>query len=216
MPSFRPATVLLLSALCVCQDLPPGIVLPVMLDSRINARKDDCGKQLRGKIMQAVPLPFGGNIEKGSVISGHILSVTRPRSSGSRIAVEFDSIQSGKRAIAVRVALLALASTGRTWLDGSSTLVRLTPNPAAGCPRGAGYEREQATWIFSGAACGTYQLGRLRIASPGTNPPIGEIRLASTGNIDIHGRSAWLLITIPDAEGERSKLNQGDNPALIP
>lgn len=192
-----------MSALCVCQDVPPGIVLPVMLDSPINAGKDDSGKELRGKIMQSVPLPSGGKIEKGAAISGRVLSVTRRRSSGSQVAVEFDAVRSGRRAISVRVALLALASTGRTWLDGSSTLVKLTPNPAAGCPGGTGYEREQATWIFSGAACGTYQLGKLRIVSSGVNPPIGEIRLASTRNVDVHRRSAWLLITIPDAEGER-------------
>ena len=156
-----------MSSLCVCQDLPPGIVLPMMLDSPINAGKDDSGKELRGKIMQSVPLPSGEKIEKGAAISGRVLSVTRPRSSGSQVAVEFDSVQSGRRAISVRVALLALASTGRTWLEGSSTLVKLTPNPAAGCTGGTGYEREQATWIFSGTACGTYQLGKLRIAVRG-------------------------------------------------
>ena len=84
-------------------------------------------------------------------------------------------------------------SVGR-WVGGSSVLAMLTPNPKAGCSGGPGYEREQALWIFSSAACGAYGLRYLRIASSGVMPPLGEIVLTSSRNVNIRGGSGWLLI----------------------
>src|SRR5215472_6702525 len=55
-----------------------------------------------------------------------------------------------------------------TWVEGSSVLMKLTPNRDAGCPGdGPGYDREQAVWIFSSAACGVYGVTNLEIASSG-------------------------------------------------
>lgn len=82
-----------------------------------------------------------------------------------------------------------------TWLEGSSVLMKLTPNPAAGCPGGGpGYDRQQAVWVFSSAACGTYGFSDLKIAKSGTTPPLGEIGLKSGKNIVVRGGSGWLLI----------------------
>ena len=83
-----------------------------------------------------------------------------------------------------------------TWLQGSSVLMKLTPNPEAGCIGGAGYEREQAVWIFSSAACGAHDLSNVKIASSGAIPPLGEIALTSTHNVAIRGGSGWLLIVV--------------------
>jgi len=57
-----------------------------------------------------------------------------------------------------------------------------------------GYDREQSVWIFSSAACGTYGLPNVRIASSGLVAPVGEISLTSSRNVDIRGGSGWLLI----------------------
>ena len=84
-------------------------------------------------------------------------------------------------------------SVGR-WVGGSSVVAMPTPNPRAGCSGGPGYEREQALWIFSSAACGAYGLQYLRIASSGVMPPLGEIDLTSSRNVNIRGGSGWLLI----------------------
>jgi hypothetical protein len=81
-----------------------------------------------------------------------------------------------------------------TWVEGSSVLVRLTPNPDAGCPSGPGYDREQAVWIFSSAACGIYGSNHLKIASSGTTPPLGRIVLKSSRTLELRGGSGWLLI----------------------
>jgi hypothetical protein len=85
-----------------------------------------------------------------------------------------------------------------TWLQGSSVLMKLTPNPEAGCSSGPGYGREQAVWIFSSAACGTYDLSNVKIASSGEIPPLGEIALTSAHNVAIHGGSGWLLIVVAE------------------
>jgi hypothetical protein len=84
-------------------------------------------------------------------------------------------------------------SVGR-WVGGSSVVATPTPNPKAGCSGGPGYEREQALWIFSSTACGAYGLRYLRIASSGVMPPLGEIDLTSSRNVNIRGGSGWLLI----------------------
>jgi hypothetical protein len=84
-----------------------------------------------------------------------------------------------------------------TWVGGSSVLIKLTPNPKAGCGEGPGYDREQAVWIFSSAACGAYGL-KVKIASAGTTPPLGEILITSRRNLDIGDGSAWLLTVVAE------------------
>ncbi|HVP52988.1 MAG TPA: hypothetical protein VMT05_12800 [Terriglobales bacterium] len=236
---IRLATGLLLAAISTRAGLPVGTVVPVMLRSSLNAKKDGAGKKVEGEVMQEVPLSSGGKISRRSRITGQVVSVTRPGSSGSSIVLKFDAIQDNGQTIPLTAALLAVASftsvadaqspidatsnvehesawvtrqvggdvvnrgrgkvgtrlgvVGR-WLEGSSVLAQLTPNPDAGCPSGPGYDREQAVWVFSSSACGTYGLGDLKIASSGSTPPLGNIVLTSSQNVEIRGGSGWLLI----------------------
>ena len=88
------------------------------------------------------------------------------------------------------------------WVGGTSVVMKLTPNAEAGCRDGPGYDREQAVWIFSSAACGTYGLRNVRIASSGIGSPIGEISLTSNRNIDIRGGSGWLLVGVAESTEE--------------
>jgi hypothetical protein len=83
-----------------------------------------------------------------------------------------------------------------TWAGGNSVLIRLTPNPNSGCSGGPGYDREQAVWIFSSAACGTYGLSDMTIARSGGIAPPGDIVLTSSRNVAIRGGSGWLLIVL--------------------
>ena len=85
-----------------------------------------------------------------------------------------------------------------TWLEGSSVLIKLTPNPPSGCPGGPGYDREQAVWVFSSAACGTYGLDGLKISDSRDSTP-GEITLTSPRNVLVGGGSGWLLITVAES-----------------
>lgn len=90
-----------------------------------------------------------------------------------------------------------MSGTGEVgrWLEGTSVMIKLTPNAEAGCPSGPGYDREQAVWVFSSAACGAYDLKDVKIANSGMTKPLGEIVLTSSRDIAIHGGSGWLLIT---------------------
>jgi hypothetical protein len=233
--------VLLLSAIAIGQEIPAGTVIPIMLNTGLNAGKESAGKQIEGKVMQDVPTPLGFTINRGSRITGHVVSAGMSDASGSSIVLKFESIQDRGRTIPLTAAVLAVASmqsvaqaqapinsnpdmqpasqwvtrqvggdvvnrgqtkvgtpsgsTG-TWLEGSSVLIKLTPNADAGCPGGHGYDRPQAVWIFSSAACGAYDLGNARIASSGATPPLGNVSITSDRNVQIRGGSGWLLITI--------------------
>ena len=83
-----------------------------------------------------------------------------------------------------------------TWLEGTSVLMRLTPNPDAGCPDFPGYKAVQAVWIFSSAACGTYGFDDVVVTSSGAESPVGEISLGSSENVNVRGGSGWLLMTV--------------------
>ena len=78
-------------------------------------------------------------------------------------------------------------------------MIKLTPNPAAGCPSGPGYDREQAVWIFSSAACGTYGMNDVKVAGSGGTPPLGEIVLTSNRSVGIRGGSGWMLIVVAES-----------------
>ena len=105
------AAVLCSATMLAAQELPAGTVLPVMLNSTLNAKKDKPGEKLEGKIMQDVPLPSGGQIKSGSHVVGHVVAVSQPGVAGSRLAVTFDQIQDHGQVIHVSVNLRALAST---------------------------------------------------------------------------------------------------------
>jgi hypothetical protein len=225
------------------REIPVGTVIPVMLGSGLDAAKDEPGKKVEGRVMQKVPLPAGEAISQRSRIIGHVVKVTKPGSSGSSLAMKFDSLQEEGHTTPLTTGLLAVASaasvadaqvpvsvnsdmvpasqwvtrqvggdvvrrgwgkvasrTGEvgTWLEGSSVLIKLTPNPSAGCPNGPGYDREQAVWIFSSAACGTYGLNDVKVGGSGGTPPLGDIVLTSTRNVDLRGGSGWLLIVVAE------------------
>jgi hypothetical protein len=89
-------------------------------------------------------------------------------------------------------------------LEGNGVMIKLNPNPEAGCPGGLGYDREQAVWVFSSAACGAYGLSDVKIASSGANLPLGEIVLASARKIAMRGGSGWLLMVVAEPKDTKS------------
>ena len=77
---------------------------------------------------------------------------------------------------------------------------KLLPAPKLGCPAiHAESEREQALWVFSPWACGTYGFENLNIEHHGSTPPVGTIELSSSRPIRVRGGSGWLLrvVTTP-------------------
>jgi hypothetical protein len=68
------------------------------------------------------------------------------------------------------------------------------------CP--AGNDRKQALWVFATTACGAYGFTDLHIASPGWDAPIGQIVLASKGDVRVFSGSGLLLVTLPPVSPE--------------
>ena len=233
------ALTILLLPVIPATEAPAGTVIPVMLSSGLNSSKDAVGKKIEGKVMQDVPLPSGAKIKRETRVSGHILSVTKPGPSGSKLVLKFDSIEHEGQDVPLSAGLLAVASmamvsdaqnpisgnpdrdpvtqwvtrqvggdvvyrgrgivlskqgvTGK-WMEGTSVVIKLMPNPKAGCSDGAGYDHEQAVWIFSSAACGAYGLPGVKISDAGTGTTASQITLESDRKIDIRGGSGWLLL----------------------
>ena len=98
------------SSIAAAQVLPPGTVVPVMLDSPLNATKGQSDKKIEGRVMQDVLVVGMDRIRERSRITGHIVSATKPGKSGSTLVVKFDVIQDRGRRISITAALLAFAS----------------------------------------------------------------------------------------------------------
>lgn len=102
---------LLCSAIILAaQDLPPGIALPVMLSSTLDAKKDKPGETIEGKTMQEALLPSGDTIKRGSRVTGHIVAVSKSGSAGSRVTLQFDRLENDGRTLPLSVSLRAVAS----------------------------------------------------------------------------------------------------------
>jgi len=101
---------LFFSSIAAAQVLPLGTVVPVMLDSPLNASKSQSDKKIEGRVMQDVLVVGMDRIRERSRITGHIVSATKLGNSGSNLAVKFDVIQDRGRRISITAALLAFAS----------------------------------------------------------------------------------------------------------
>ncbi len=108
------------------QGLPAGTALPIMLSTTLNAKNDKPGQQIKGELMQEVPLPSGSVIKKGSRVTGRIVSVQRP----SRITVQFSQLEDEHQTIPLNVALRAMAASENVFQAG-------TPIDAASTDEGA-------------------------------------------------------------------------------
>ena len=103
--------VVLVSPAVMGQTIPAGTVLPVELNSSLNAGKDKPGNRITGTIKQDVPLPDGARIPQGSRIIGHVISAASATAgSPSRLSLRFDQVEVKGQQISVVTHLRALAS----------------------------------------------------------------------------------------------------------
>ncbi len=109
----------LLLAVCTlaaAQQIPAGTVLPVMLNSTLDARRVKPGEPISGKIMQDVPLPDGSKISSGSKILGRVVSASAATSnSPSRVTFSFDRLKVGAKEIPITAHVRALASPNQVF-----------------------------------------------------------------------------------------------------
>jgi hypothetical protein len=91
--------------------IPAGTILPVRLGS-LSSEKSKKGEVIKARIMQDVPLGNGSKLRAGSSILGRVIDVTSAASGNkAELAIEFDSVLSGKERIPVVTHLRAIAST---------------------------------------------------------------------------------------------------------
>jgi hypothetical protein len=105
------SSLLLLASVSIAQEIPAGTVIPVMLQTTLDAKKAKVGRKIEARVMQDVPLSSGVRIQAGVNLVGHVVEVTRPSAtSGSRIAISFDSLIIGGAVVPVTTSLRSLAS----------------------------------------------------------------------------------------------------------
>jgi len=89
-----------------------------------------------------------------------------------------------------------------TW---SGTGVWGKLQPAGDCPASDSNGVEQALWIFSTTACGTYGLEDVKLTHAGGSAPVGQVTLESAKDVEIRGGSGWLLLANGASAGASSK-----------
>jgi hypothetical protein len=115
MVVMKLAVLLCLSTLAVAQQIPPGTVVPIVLDTALDASKTKSDKKIEGRVMQDVPFSAKETIKERSRIRGHIVNVVKPGPAGSSITVRFDVISDRGRTIPITAALLAIASDAAVY-----------------------------------------------------------------------------------------------------
>jgi hypothetical protein len=120
MFATRLAVLVLLSATALtAQTIPPGTALPVMVNTGLNAKGVKPNQKIEGKLMQEVNLPDGAKLKSGAHVTGHVVSVSRPKGSGSRIVLQFDQLQDEHLSIPLHVSLRAIASSENVFQAGT-------------------------------------------------------------------------------------------------
>ena len=123
---------------------------------------------------------------------------------GSTVS-DWNTVQVGGQAV-YRGAGIVMSGPEIVGRASDTGLVTAMPAPAKGSPcsrETAANQREQAFWVFSSNACGTYGFDDLTIEHAGRSRPIGQIALASRGNLDVRGGSGWLLTVVAFGEMPR-------------
>jgi hypothetical protein len=117
--SLRTVLSMLLLMWTVCaiaQQVPPGTVLPIMLSSTLDARHDQPGKRVSGKLMQDVRLPDGQTIPRGAKVVGHIVSAQSASAGApSQLTLKLDEVEFKGKRIPITSHLRALASMNEVY-----------------------------------------------------------------------------------------------------
>jgi hypothetical protein len=97
------------------QALPPGTLLPLILNTTINSDKSKPGEKLSAKLKQDVPLDTG-DIKAGSEVFGRIVSVKRGAAGApAAVVMVFDRIRIGGQEYPITTKLRALASMSAVY-----------------------------------------------------------------------------------------------------
>ena len=102
---------ILLWATQLLAQLPPGTLLPVLLNDSLDSDKSKPGETISARLKQDVPLPDAGRIKAGANVLGHVVSAKRSKGNlPADVVVTFDGLRSEGREIPIVTNLRALAS----------------------------------------------------------------------------------------------------------
>ncbi|HTX41429.1 MAG TPA: hypothetical protein VMD25_06345 [Acidobacteriaceae bacterium] len=102
MKRFWVVFLLLPIALAAQNLIPPGTILPLRLDTGINAHKLRAGEEIRATVMQTIP---GTPVRRGTKVLGLVIHVAP-----AQVILRFDTVVWHRRQIPIRTNLRALAS----------------------------------------------------------------------------------------------------------
>ncbi len=93
------------------ESIPPGTILPLRLNSKLNSKKAKPGQAVSASVMQDVPLPNASRIRAGAKVTGHVVDV-KPASatSAAAISLRFDTLVASKLRTPLVTNLRAMAS----------------------------------------------------------------------------------------------------------
>jgi hypothetical protein len=100
------------------QSLPPSTAVPVSFVHSVDAKKAKIGDTVTAKTMQAIMLPGGASIDKGTVVIGHVVAVQPfhfdpapyAHQSPSLLSIHFDKLQKGDSVTPISLSVRAIAS----------------------------------------------------------------------------------------------------------
>lgn len=103
----------------MASSLPPSTALPVRFIHSVDTKSARPGDAVTAKTLQVVLLPGGGNLPKGTLLLGHVVSASPfqfdatpyAHQQPSRLAIHFDRVLNGTQALPVTVSVRALANT---------------------------------------------------------------------------------------------------------
>ena len=171
--------------------IPSGTILPVVLRTSVSFGKCKAGQILRGKLAQDVPLTNGSKIRKGSVVEGHIVSVTRnPNGTGPQVTMQFDKVYVAGQWVPVITNLRAIAG--------------FMAIQAAQTPEEAPNEGTPYNWLPTTQIGGdsVYGLGGKVMSADDTSKVIGK----SVGD--------GVLVPVSAKEGTKCRGDMNDNDSL--
>jgi hypothetical protein len=101
------------------QVLPQSTAIPVRFEHSTDTKKAKVGDVVTAKTIQAVALPGGKSIAKGTLLVGHVVALDAfhfdqtpyAHQKPSMLSIHFDKLQTGDAAIPVSLSVRAIAST---------------------------------------------------------------------------------------------------------
>jgi hypothetical protein len=101
------------------QVLPRSTAIPVRFEHSVDTKKAKVGDQVTAKTIQAIALPGGRSIPKGTLLVGHVVALDAfhfdqtpyAHQKPSMLSIHFDKLQTGDAVIPVNLSVRAIAST---------------------------------------------------------------------------------------------------------